>query len=330
MAYFADNDTSGGLGKKTRRTHDGAHAAMHANKEIKILLVNGSMPEAPDIKAFLQLHVSPGFHVTAYDTPSEAMIFLQKNEVDVILLDFCAVEGEGVFRRIQTVSKDTPVIIFTGKNDHGLAMLVMRSGAEDCITREQFKMNPESLRDVIEFAIARREFDISSLQEALKGIRETGVLERMLSRKKGASELHAAEEKGATELKTSQEKGAAELRTAEERGAAELKSAQKENATELKRMHKARLDDVKDHKQAMSWMSGGYSIGSADRDGRDMGAWEAIAAELKMTQEERAAALKETQAGKAHTLKQYNWDRASDLKTKQIKEAETLRETQTE
>jgi DNA-binding response OmpR family regulator len=322
MSNFINNKTIQQPEKALQRMENegGIYSHEDSPQDIKILLVEGSESEASNIKEFLQKNATPSFQVYHYTHPPQALQFLKEQHVDIVLLDFGTIDqhkAQDVFQKIQGAARDTPIIIFTGEAEHDLALIIMKEGADDRITKEQFTMSRGSLRDTIEFSLAKRKALIPS---ALKDARESG-----------AAELRRSEEKGAAALQAAQTKGAAALRADEEKAAVELGKSHAESAVELEKMNKERSDDIRGYKQTLSWMGGGYSVESVtniEERGSEGNAWQFIAAELKHAQEKHAAKLKEAQRKEAVILGESEQKEASDLKGKQLEEAKQLRKAQ--
>ena len=280
---------------------------------IRVLLVDGPPEDHDKIKLFLQQSVSPRFLIHDCGSASEAMdfIFENKADVDIILLGLGPIEhknAEKAFQHMHGIAPGIPIIIFSGATDHALAMLVMKEGAADNVTREMFTASPERLKDAIECSLSRNE-----------------ILKKLIEREPAA--LKALQEAGATDLKESEMIAAAELVESEKTAAAGLKESEKKSATELKDLHVQHSVDLEAHEQILFWMSGGYSVDSSKEDSRNSAKdnHEKCAVELKESQRKGAAELKEIHKRKALELNNSQKTVAVELLESQQKTASELR-----
>ncbi len=99
----------------------------------------------PDI-SFLQ---------AAHLQDAEAM--LQRYEsIELILLDFGqqnAARRQDIFTKIESLSKNIPVVVLAGLSDHEMIVGLINSGADNYIKKSIVTVDPEVLRDAIDIAI---------------------------------------------------------------------------------------------------------------------------------------------------------------------------------
>ena len=127
---------------------------------IHILLIDDIKFDIAEIKRQLGDTMTVPFVITHLSDFKDSLDLLKKNDpkVDVVLLDLgliCPHSPESIFKRIETVVNDIPIIVITGDNDHELALFVMNSGASDNMTRGDFRNTYGKLRDAIDFSLAR-------------------------------------------------------------------------------------------------------------------------------------------------------------------------------
>lgn len=127
---------------------------------IHILLIDDVKFDIKEIKSQLGDTMTIPFVITHLADFKDSLDLLKKNDpkVDVVLLDLgliCTHSPKGIFRRIEAVVNDIPIIVITGDNDHELALFVMNSGASDNMTRGDFRNSYGKLRDAIDFSLAR-------------------------------------------------------------------------------------------------------------------------------------------------------------------------------
>jgi CheY-like chemotaxis protein len=101
---------------------------------IHILLIDDVKFDIKEIKHQLGDTMTVPFVITHLVDFKDSLDLLKRNDpkVDVVLLDLgliCPHSPKGIFKRIETVVNDIPIIVITGANDHELALFVMNSGA---------------------------------------------------------------------------------------------------------------------------------------------------------------------------------------------------------
>lgn len=279
---------------------------------IKVLLLSNCSAEVDSVREFLQKSISPNFLVHHCYTPQETINFLleDKEGVDIVLLDLGLIQSENaekMFQQIHGIVEDLPVIIFTGASEHDLAMLIVKEGVADNITREIFAAAPESLKNAIESSLSRN-----------------NILQKLIARAPAA--LEAAEKIAATSLRDAEKTAARELILSEETAASELKTSEEISALELKEMHVQHKADREYHKQVLSWMSGGYSVTSNTEEDSTENVYEQSAAELNNTQKATAVKLKEDHRKGAEMLRESQKMTAAGLLQSQVKLASMLKD----
>lgn len=289
---------------------------MNKNSDnIRVLVIDDDKPEVSGIRDFLERDVAPFFVVDHCTSPKAAIHFLKEKTVDIILLDFNVAKqhnAEEIFQKISPVVNDTPLIVFTGEEEHDMALLIMREGAADNITRENFAARPECLKEAIECALTRAEFQREKSQIALESKRKKSDVKR-----KKFQNIEAVK------LKYTHEKEAAALEKYEEKTATTLKENERLTAEALKESNVQYLLDTKYQKQLVSWMSGGYSVeyGDGDLASKNLESMQKeTASNLLRKQKQKAVILKEDQKSVAKALKKKHEKEAEELKASQEKE----------
>ena len=121
--------------------------------DTKILLICDNAANAEKTKSCLKQNMRIPWNIMHCVTVKEAMP--RMHGADVVVLDL-ALEGptlpKEIFREVQHLSLDTPVIVLTGRKKHNLSTYVMEQGAADTIVRGGFGR----LVDAIEFALIRQ------------------------------------------------------------------------------------------------------------------------------------------------------------------------------
>ena len=97
----------------------------------------------------------------------------------IVLLDLDVVTSglpREIFLRMQNIADGVPIIVFTARKDHGLALMVIEAGAADNITKGQFSSDPYKLRDAIEFSLARDDISKKTERENTDNMTHIGDL----------------------------------------------------------------------------------------------------------------------------------------------------------
>ena len=103
--------------------------------------------------------------LTEADTMSKALVILQKQSIDIILLDLTLPDSSG----LETIDKlgdyiqSVPVIILTGSSDEKKGVISIKRGAQDYLVKN--KINEELIERSIKYSIER--FDILREKENL-------------------------------------------------------------------------------------------------------------------------------------------------------------------
>ncbi|GEO08399.1 ATP-binding protein [Segetibacter aerophilus] len=105
----------------------------------------------------------PTAHIFHGDTLKKGIGFLEKENIDVILLDLTLPDGMGIssFHTINSRFPQVPVIILTGLGDTEVALEILKVGAQDFIVKDD--SNPAVLAKSINYGIER-----SKIHEHLK------------------------------------------------------------------------------------------------------------------------------------------------------------------
>lgn len=123
---------------------------------MNILLVEDSPTDTLLVQNSLAADIS--FRITSVTRLSEAVTHLQKNLVDVVLLDLGLPDSHGldsIHGILPHCGPDTSVVVLTINNDRAQGALALRAGAVDYLFKNHIS-NPEALRRCIVYACDRR------------------------------------------------------------------------------------------------------------------------------------------------------------------------------
>jgi DNA-binding NtrC family response regulator len=113
-----------------------------------------------------------------------------KHRFDIILLDLTLInapESEKFLYEIQQAAPHVPVIVFLREEDSSLALFMAHEGASILKNPRQFQLEPNRLRDLIEYAwIAHRKTQASSERHAAELEAEKDISRQALKEEKAA------------------------------------------------------------------------------------------------------------------------------------------------
>ncbi len=151
--------------QRSGRDSDTASAGL-----IRVLLVEDNSRDAEYVREILD---APGtrFSLFRCERLSAALSYVVKNRVDVVLLDFCLPDSEGVstFEQLQVTAPSVPVIVLTSTKDDGVAISAVRKGAQDYLVK--WDLDKDLLERTIRYAIERK-----AAEEALRESEERYAL----------------------------------------------------------------------------------------------------------------------------------------------------------
>jgi signal transduction histidine kinase len=121
---------------------------------VKVLLVEDNAGDALLLREMFRKEKLGSFALVHVVRLAEALSHLEKNKVDIVLLDLGLPDGHGLdtLRRTLAVAPVVPVIVLTGLEDEVLAAQAMKEGALDYLIKGQIENRalPRVLRHAIE------------------------------------------------------------------------------------------------------------------------------------------------------------------------------------
>jgi len=184
-------------------THAAEVIPKTSHETIRVLWVRTDPRKDTDsVREMLGKERNPSFKVTCGENLEEALVHLERDKNDVVLLDLSGYGGQplNAFLKMHGKAPALPVIIIADMNDETLAIEFIRTGAQECLIREQ--LHGKMLSRVIRYAIERKQVEerlkahaqhlAEELKIAFKELR--GKEEEMLNREKvlATGELAAA------------------------------------------------------------------------------------------------------------------------------------------
>ncbi len=130
-----------------KKDGSGNSSVVAFDKEIHILSVEDSYLEFSIIKSLLKKNRQ--FTLTWSRSIKKAFHELEKNEIDLILLDYMLNDENGLYflKRLTTKGYEIPVIVVTGKGGERIASKFIRAGAYDYLPKEM--LNKKNLLHAI-------------------------------------------------------------------------------------------------------------------------------------------------------------------------------------
>jgi PAS domain S-box-containing protein len=122
---------------------------------LKVILVEDNVKEAARFKKVLSEVGRIRFELTHTRRLDETLMLLKQDSFDVILLDLCLPDSQGLetIANVRVQTPLTPIVVLTDCDDEELAANAIRSGAQDYLIKAQ--VNSPLLVRVLRYAIER-------------------------------------------------------------------------------------------------------------------------------------------------------------------------------
>ena len=158
------------------------------SESIKVLLIEDNPSDSLLIRKILQSSRGMLFHAESMDSLSEGLIYLSKNDINVVILDLSLPDSQGIdtYKSVKTHAPDVPVVVLTGTEDEKLAGNILREGAQDYLVKG--RIHVDSLERSIRYAIERKRSE-ETLRKAYNEL-ESRVEERTVELMKTVEKLN--------------------------------------------------------------------------------------------------------------------------------------------
>lgn len=112
------------------------------DKPITVLLVEDNPGDANLIRRMLRT-IDEHFRVTHVTKLSEALEQLEKDGIDVVLLDLGLPDSSGLetLARARAQAPDVPIIVITGLSERETAVQALSQGAQDFVAKERLDVH---------------------------------------------------------------------------------------------------------------------------------------------------------------------------------------------
>ncbi|MEM7203327.1 MAG: response regulator [Planctomycetota bacterium] len=124
------------------------------SERLRFLLVEDSAADAALMQRFLEAaNVEHRLH--RVESVEEARVWLDWNTADAVLLDLHLPDSKGpdTVVKLRRLAGETPIVVFSNAEDDDTAMLCVRQGAQDYMSKA--RLRPVDLRRVVTYAVVR-------------------------------------------------------------------------------------------------------------------------------------------------------------------------------
>jgi DNA-binding NtrC family response regulator len=141
-----------------------------ALKKINILYIEDNHDDVAIMEEMLADQGNMAFSLIHFDLLATGLERLDKDGMDIILLDLSLPDSHGfaTFQAVTKKAKDLPIIIMTGIDDETLAVKAVQEGAQDYLVKGQVEAN--LLVRAIRYAIERQKL-VVKLRDALAQVK---------------------------------------------------------------------------------------------------------------------------------------------------------------
>jgi two-component system, cell cycle response regulator len=124
-------------------------------KPIQVLVIEEDLEYASMLQVLFE--ATGGYFMPVYvDSMQQTLLFLRNQNPDVILLDLCLADSQGVdtFIQVQTQSPQVPIVVIAAEDDQEVAIEIIRKGAQDLLNKETLDAN--TLLRSLSYAVERQ------------------------------------------------------------------------------------------------------------------------------------------------------------------------------
>ncbi len=138
---------------------------------MRVLVIEERPGEARPLLDLLREAPGGPFQVLTAGSPEEALAGLERTGADVVLLDMAARDRRDLatLRRLVERAPEVPVVVVTESVDQGMAIEILRAGAEDFLLKDP--LDPDRISRTLRYAMERKRAE-RALAEANRRLRE--------------------------------------------------------------------------------------------------------------------------------------------------------------
>ncbi len=125
------------------------------SSNIKVLLIEDNSSDARLIEEYLINRNDTEFEFFHASRLSKGIEYLKEKSIDIILLDLCLPDSEGLesFSQLYQQAPSIPIVVLTGNDDQSLAIKALQSGAQDYVIKNF--INSNMIARVLRYTIER-------------------------------------------------------------------------------------------------------------------------------------------------------------------------------
>jgi DNA-binding NarL/FixJ family response regulator len=123
---------------------------------VRVLLVEDNIGDADLVREYLSQAYQTGFEVLSATCMAAALELLERERIDVILLDLGLPDSSGLetLSRILEVAPTGAIVVLTGLDDHRAGLDTIRMGAQDYLPKGQ--LTPDLLIRTVLYSAERK------------------------------------------------------------------------------------------------------------------------------------------------------------------------------
>ena len=127
-----------------------------SDSPLQLLLLEDSDSDALRVRSLLAQSDVREVRLTRVERVSDAIQILQKQSFDLLMLDLCVPDSQGIetFQRIHAHAQHLPIIVQSGLNEDSVGPAAVRQGAQDFLVKGRF--DQQLLERAIRYAIERK------------------------------------------------------------------------------------------------------------------------------------------------------------------------------
>ncbi|MGO9116562.1 MAG: sigma 54-interacting transcriptional regulator [Desulfomonilaceae bacterium] len=147
---------------------------------IRLLIVEDNPVDVLSLKESLQQAKGANFAISHVETLAEAKGFLEKEDINVVVLDLGLPDSQGLetFLEVQKSAPNVPIVVVSGLDDESLAIETVKNGAQDYLIKD--KWDAELILRALHYAIQRHQLLFTCKQANESSLRANRAL-RVLS-----------------------------------------------------------------------------------------------------------------------------------------------------
>lgn len=135
-----------------------------ADDPTRVLLVEDNDADARYVRKLLRETSDQGFQFDHVECLQDALQFLSRTAIDVVLLDLTLPDSHGfaTFATVHQRSPQLPIVVVSGWDEESLAVEAVKKGAQDYLVKDQ--LSAHLLVRALRYAIERKNLELEALE----------------------------------------------------------------------------------------------------------------------------------------------------------------------